>query len=113
MPSTQDFINALMSTDIEVEPLVPGVRRFVKYSALLRYDDDHATVIRAGIAQLLAKSGGATAAEIAAAILPALTSALTAEVAQLDTVSDADAQQIANAVTARAAVLLGGTPTPH
>jgi lysozyme len=62
----------------------------------------------AKLSALAAKAAGATAEEIAAKLLPALTTALLAEVAKVDAISDADAEQIAEAVTARAGVLLGG-----
>ncbi|MEV6648050.1 hypothetical protein [Amycolatopsis sp. NPDC051371] len=117
MPDPNEYasavVNALMSNQIEVEPITPGVRRFVPFSALLRYDDDHATVTRAGVTTLLARSQGASADEIAAKLLPALTSALASAVAGLDvselnSISDEDAQRIAQAVTDHAASLLGG-----
>lgn len=57
---------------------------------------------------LAAKASGASAEEIAAKLLPALTTAMVAEVAKVDAISDADAAQIAEAVTARAGALLGG-----
>ncbi|MEV6908031.1 glycoside hydrolase domain-containing protein [Amycolatopsis sp. NPDC051071] len=60
------------------------------------------------LATLAAKAAGASAEEIAAKILPALTTALVAEVAKIDAISDEDATQIAQAVTARAGALLGG-----
>lgn len=62
----------------------------------------------AKLTALAAKAAGASAEEIAAKLLPALTTALVAEVAKVDAISDADAAQIAEAVTARAGVLLGG-----
>jgi hypothetical protein len=55
---------------------------------------------------LVSKGAGASAADVAAALLPALTTAVVAEVAKRDAISDADAQQIAEAVTARAGALL-------
>lgn len=57
---------------------------------------------------LVGKGAGASAADVAAALLPALTTAVVAEVAKQDSISDEDAQQIAAAVTARAGALLGG-----
>jgi hypothetical protein len=57
---------------------------------------------------LVGKGTGATAADVAAALLPALTAAMVAEVAKVDAISDEDAAQIAEAVTARAGALLGG-----
>jgi lysozyme len=62
----------------------------------------------AKIGALAAKAGGAPAEEIAAKLLPALTTALVAEVAKRDAISDADAEQIAEAVTAHAGALLTG-----
>ena len=62
----------------------------------------------AKLTALAAKAAGASAEEIAAKLLPALTTALVAEVAKVDAISDADAAQIAEAVTARAGALLGG-----
>ncbi|MFD6072821.1 hypothetical protein [Amycolatopsis lurida] len=112
MPSAEEVatatVNMLMSNLIGVEPITPGKPRYVKFSELLRYGDDHLTVIRGSVAQLLAREGGITADEIAAKLLPALTEALVAEVREVDAVSDEDAQQIAQAVTDRAAALLGG-----
>ncbi len=57
---------------------------------------------------LVSKGAGASPDDVAAALLPALTTAVVAEVAKRDAISDADAAQIAAAVTARAGVLLGG-----
>lgn len=57
---------------------------------------------------LVSKGTGASAADVAAALLPALTTAVVAEVAKRDAISDKDAAQIAEAVTARAGALLGG-----
>lgn len=62
----------------------------------------------AKVTALAAKAGGASAEEVAAKLLPALTTALVAEVAKVDAISDEDAEQIAEAVTKRAGALLGG-----
>lgn len=57
---------------------------------------------------LVGKGTGASAADVAAALLPALTAAMVSEVAKVDAISDEDARQIAQAVTDRAGALLGG-----
>lgn len=55
---------------------------------------------------LLAKTAGASAEEIASALLPALSTAMVEELRAKDAVSDEDAEQIAKAVTDRVGALL-------
>jgi hypothetical protein len=57
------------------------------------------------LAVAVAKGNGITADQLAAKMLPALTTALLAEVQKVDAISDEDALQIAQAVTDRAAAL--------
>jgi len=61
---------------------------------------------------LLAKTGGASAEEIAAALLPALSTAMVEELRAKDAISDEDAEQIAKAVTDRAGALLRPITAP-
>jgi len=69
--------------------------------------------ISAKLDTLLAKAGGASADEVAAKLLPALTTAMVAavseiDVSQVDRVSDEDVAQIAEAVVQHAGDLLSG-----
>jgi hypothetical protein len=109
--SAKATVDAWMSRAVEVDGTPP---RFLPASAFLTFTNGDTAAIRAMVGQLLAQSGGATAADIAAQLLPALTSAVAAAVAnvdvsQLDRISDEDAQQIAKAVTDHAAALLKPT----
>jgi hypothetical protein len=55
---------------------------------------------------LLAKTDGASAEEIAAALLPALSTSMIEELRKKDAISDEDAQQVAKAVTDRVGAIL-------
>lgn len=97
-------VNEWMSRLVEVADSDP--KRYLPASGMLTWTNGDTAAIRAAVTQLAAKVDGASATDIAAALLPALTAAITAELAHVDTISDADAQQIAQAVTDRAAALL-------
>lgn len=99
--------NEIMSRQVDYG--MPGSPHLLAFSDGERWTNIDVSATRAMVTQLVAQQGGASAAQIAAALLPALTSALVAEVAKVDAITDADAQQIAEAVTARTAALLGGT----
>lgn len=103
----QATVDEWMSRQVEVADSNP--KRYLPASGFLTWTNGDTAAIRAAVTQLAAKADGASATDIAAALLPALTSAITAELAHVDTISDADAQQIAKAVTDRAAALLHPT----
>lgn len=106
MPTAKEIVDEWMSRLVSVGE---KSERFLPASGILQWTNVDTSATRAMVTQLLAaQQGGASADEIAAKLLPALTSALVAEVAHIDAVSDEDAQQIAKAVTDRAATLLGG-----
>lgn len=113
MPSATEIADAVWNKALQ-NALDPG---WSSASDIVRFGHFEAgkgrREIKAMLETLLAKAGGATADEVAAKLLPALTSSMAAmvadlDVSQLDKISDEDAHQIAQAVTDRAAGLLGG-----
>ncbi|RSN26487.1 hypothetical protein DMC63_01230 [Streptomyces sp. WAC 05977] len=99
-------VNELMSRGVTTGE--PETKNEIPFSRHVRYTQFDAAKAAAGVAVLLGRSEGASAEEIAAQLLPALSAAVVAELAERDAISDQDAQKIAQAVTDRAAVLLGG-----
>lgn len=100
----KETVDEWMRRGVEVADSNPP--RFLPASGFLTFTNGDTAAIRAGITQLLGKAGGATADEIAAKLLPALTSSMIAELRTHDAISDEDAQQIAAATINRAAALL-------
>jgi len=109
----QATVSALMSRTVGTGE--PETKTQLPFSTMVRYTQFDASKINGVLTRLDAlgaKVAGATAEEIAAALLPGLAAAVAAELAQEPGINDEDAQRIAQAVTDRTAALLGASAPP-